>query len=79
MESIICSCRLFKLDKTWTKAVPGNRTTLSDLIMIEEGPDFHEDQEGLPFVERQETFSNDPKFTSWLTKKMKIAKNQLFN
>jgi len=32
--------------------------------MIGEGPDFHEDQESLPFVERQETFSNDPKFTS---------------
>ena len=38
------------LSKTRTKAVPGDGPSTADIMMIGEGPGFHEDLQGLPFV-----------------------------
>ena len=38
------------LSKTRTKAVPGDGPSTADIMMIGEGPGFHEDRQGLPFV-----------------------------
>ncbi len=38
------------LSKTRTKAVPGDGPSTAEIMMIGEGPGFHEDRQGLPFV-----------------------------
>ncbi len=43
-------CTDCPLSKTRTKAVPGDGPSTADIMMIGEGPGFHEDRQGLPFV-----------------------------
>lgn len=72
LDSTIRSCRLCELHKTRTQAVPGNGTTLSGLMMIGEGPGFHEDQEGLPFVGRAGKLLNE------LLQEISISRKDIF-
>jgi uracil-DNA glycosylase len=43
-------CRLCKLCETRTVAVPGEGSPNAEVMFIGEGPGFHEDQQGRPFV-----------------------------
>ena len=44
------ACRLCKLCSTRTVGVPGGGDPAADIFFIGEGPGFHEDQQGRPFV-----------------------------
>ena len=44
------ACTLCPLYKGATKGVPGEGPANADIMMIGEGPGFHEDQQGRPFV-----------------------------
>jgi uracil-DNA glycosylase family 4 len=44
------ACRLCKLSQTRTLAVPGEGPPNAEILFIGEGPGFHEDQQGRPFV-----------------------------
>ena len=46
------SCTLCGLHATRTHAVPGAGSAHAEILFIGEGPGFHEDQQGLPFVGR---------------------------
>ena len=46
----ISGCPKCALAKTRTNAVPGSGNPNADIVFIGEGPGFHEDQQGLPFV-----------------------------
>ena len=46
----ISVCPKCALAKTRTNAVPGSGNPNADIVFIGEGPGFHEDQQGLPFV-----------------------------
>ncbi len=46
----ISRCPKCALAKTRTNAVPGSGNPNADIVFIGEGPGFHEDQQGLPFV-----------------------------
>ena len=43
-------CTDCPLSRTRTKSVPGDGPPSADIMMIGEGPGFHEDRQGLPFV-----------------------------
>jgi DNA polymerase len=43
-------CRLCKLSQTRTVGVPGEGSPKAEIMFIGEGPGFHEDQQGRPFV-----------------------------
>ena len=43
-------CTDCPLSRTRTNAVPGDGPASADIMMIGEGPGFHEDRQGLPFV-----------------------------
>lgn len=45
-------CTLCPLAATRTRAVPGAGDPLAEILFIGEGPGFHEDRQGLPFVGR---------------------------
>jgi len=44
------ACRMCKLSQTRTVAVPGEGSPTAEVMFIGEGPGFHEDQQGRPFV-----------------------------
>ena len=44
------ACRLCRLCQTRTQGVPGEGDPNSEIMFIGEGPGFHEDQQGRPFV-----------------------------
>jgi uracil-DNA glycosylase len=44
------ACRLCKLGQTRTRGVPGEGSQTAEIMFIGEGPGFHEDQQGRPFV-----------------------------
>lgn len=46
----IRACTLCALHKGRTKAVPGDGSYAAEIMFIGEGPGYHEDQQGLPFV-----------------------------
>jgi DNA polymerase len=48
--SRIASCPDCDLCKTRTRAVPGEGPENADVMLVGEGPGFHEDQQGRPFV-----------------------------
>jgi uracil-DNA glycosylase family 4 len=43
-------CRMCRLSQTRTLGVPGEGSPTSEVMFIGEGPGFHEDQQGRPFV-----------------------------
>ncbi len=46
----VASCTLCALSQTRTQAVPGDGSISADLMFVGEGPGYHEDQQGKPFV-----------------------------
>jgi uracil-DNA glycosylase family 4 len=44
------ACRMCKLSQTRTQGVPGEGPADAEILFIGEGPGFHEDQQGRPFV-----------------------------
>jgi DNA polymerase len=50
LVSRIASCPDCDLCKTRTSAVPGEGPENADVMLVGEGPGFHEDQQGRPFV-----------------------------
>jgi DNA polymerase len=46
----IHDCTLCTLSRKRNKAVPGEGSLTTDIVFIGEGPGFHEDQQGRPFV-----------------------------
>src|SRR5260370_38480073 len=44
------ACRMCKLCQTRTVGVPGEGSPSAEIMFIGEGPGFHEDQQGRPFV-----------------------------
>src|SRR5216683_2495659 len=44
------ACRMCKLCQTRTVGVPGEGSRTAEIMFIGEGPGFHEDQQGRPFV-----------------------------
>ncbi len=52
-------CTLCELAKTRTQAVPGEGAAQADIMLIGEGPGFHEDKQGRPFVGPSGQFLND--------------------
>jgi uracil-DNA glycosylase family 4 len=50
LETAIRACTLCGLHKGRTQAVPGEGPINADIMFIGEGPGFHEDRQGRPFV-----------------------------
>ncbi len=50
LEAAIRACTLCGLHKGRTQAVPGEGPINADIMFIGEGPGFHEDRQGRPFV-----------------------------
>ena len=53
----IVSCTLCALSQTRTQAVPGEGSISADFMFVGEGPGYHEDQQGKPFVGPAGSFS----------------------
>jgi DNA polymerase len=52
-------CTLCDLHLSRTKAVPGAGNIQADIMFIGEGPGYHEDRQGLPFVGRSGDYLNE--------------------
>jgi len=50
LEAAVRACTLCALHKGRTQAVPGEGPVNADIMFIGEGPGFHEDRQGRPFV-----------------------------
>jgi uracil-DNA glycosylase len=50
IEAQVRTCQLCKLGKTRTHAVPGEGNFGAEVMFIGEGPGYHEDKQGRPFV-----------------------------
>ncbi len=50
LEEAVHSCTLCSLHQGRTQAVPGEGPLSADIMFIGEGPGFHEDRQGRPFV-----------------------------
>lgn len=59
LETQVKTCQLCRLAKTRTNAVPGEGYIRSDVMFIGEGPGYHEDRQGRPFVGQAGSFLNE--------------------
>ena len=59
LESQVRTCQLCRLAKTRTKAVPGEGNAHAEVMFIGEGPGYHEDKQGRPFVGPAGQFLNE--------------------
>jgi uracil-DNA glycosylase len=59
LEAQVRTCQLCRLSKTRTKAVPGEGNPWAEVMFIGEGPGFHEDKQGRPFVGAAGQFLNE--------------------
>ena len=59
LEAQVRTCQLCRLAKTRTKAVPGAGNVRAEVMLIGEGPGYHEDKQGLPFVGAAGNFLNE--------------------
>jgi DNA polymerase len=50
IDTEVRNCRLCRLCETRTNGVPGEGNPHAEIMFIGEGPGFHEDQQGRPFV-----------------------------
>src|SRR5438067_6272861 len=53
------TCQLCRLAKTRTNAVPGEGDRHAEVMFIGEGPGYHEDKQGRPFVGQAGQFLNE--------------------
>ena len=65
-------CTLCGLHATRTNAVPGDGSAKAEILFIGEGPGYHEDQQGLPFVGR----SGD--YLSYLLEQIRLKREDVF-
>src|SRR6266513_292819 len=59
LEAQVRVCQLGRLAKTRTKAVPGEGDVRAEVMFIGEGPGYHEDKQGRPFVGAAGQFLNE--------------------
>ena len=59
LEAQVKTCQLCRLAKTRTNAVPGEGSSRAEVMFIGEGPGYHEDKQGLPFVGAAGQFLNE--------------------
>jgi uracil-DNA glycosylase family 4 len=59
IEAQVRACQLCKLAKTRTRAVPGEGSFQAEVMFIGEGPGYHEDKQGRPFVGPAGQFLNE--------------------
>src|SRR5690349_17067841 len=59
LEGQVKVCQLCKLAKTRTNAVPGEGDRHAEVMFIGEGPGYHEDKQGRPFVGPAGQFLNE--------------------
>lgn len=59
LEAQVRTCQLCRLAKTRTRAVPGEGNIRAEVLFIGEGPGYHEDKEGRPFVGQAGKFLNE--------------------
>jgi uracil-DNA glycosylase len=59
IEAQVRACQLCKLAKTRTRAVPGEGNFQAEVMFIGEGPGYHEDKQGRPFVGPAGQFLNE--------------------
>lgn len=59
LEAQVKTCQLCRLSKTRTQAVPGQGNIRIEVMFIGEGPGYHEDKQGLPFVGAAGHFLNE--------------------
>jgi uracil-DNA glycosylase family 4 len=59
IEAQVRVCRLCKLSRTRTNAVPGEGDYRAEIMFIGEGPGYHEDKQGRPFVGNAGDFLNE--------------------
>lgn len=59
LEAQIKTCPLCKLSRTRTNAVPGEGSYRAEVMFIGEGPGYHEDRQGRPFVGPAGQFLNE--------------------
>jgi uracil-DNA glycosylase len=68
----IAVCTLCQLHQGRTRAVPGAGPADAEILFIGEGPGYHEDKQGLPFV------GNSGKFLEEMLGKIGLNRNQVF-
>lgn len=59
LEAQVRTCQLCRLAKTRTNAVPGEGNVRAEVMFIGEGPGYHEDKQGRPFVGAAGNFLNE--------------------
>jgi DNA polymerase len=59
LEAQVKTCQLCRLAKTRTNAVPGEGNVRAEVMFIGEGPGYHEDKQGRPFVGAAGHFLNE--------------------
>jgi len=59
LEAQVKTCQLCRLAKTRTNAVPGEGNVRAEVMFIGEGPGYHEDKQGRPFVGAAGKFLNE--------------------
>ncbi len=59
LEAQVRTCQLCRLAKTRTNAVPGEGYVRAEVMFIGEGPGYHEDRQGRPFVGASGQFLNE--------------------
>jgi uracil-DNA glycosylase len=59
IEAQVRTCTLCRLSKTRTNAVPGEGDYGAEVMFIGEGPGYHEDRQGRPFVGNAGQFLNE--------------------
>jgi DNA polymerase len=59
LEARVKTCQLCRLAKTRTRAVPGEGDYGAEVMFIGEGPGYHEDKQGRPFIGQAGQFLNE--------------------
>ncbi|MDQ6695073.1 MAG: uracil-DNA glycosylase [Chloroflexota bacterium] len=59
LEAQVKTCQLCRLSKTRTNAVPGEGYIRTEVMLIGEGPGYHEDKQGRPFIGPAGQFLNE--------------------
>lgn len=59
LEAQVRTCQLCRLARTRTNAVPGEGDVRAEVMFIGEGPGYHEDKQGRPFVGAAGQFLNE--------------------
>ncbi len=59
LEAQVKTCQLCRLSKTRTNAVPGEGYIRTEVMFVGEGPGYHEDKQGRPFIGPAGQFLNE--------------------